>query len=34
MRRDPRFDAPGFRDELRRWQHARLRNLIFKGQVR
>ena len=30
----PRFDVPGFRDELQRWQHARLMGLLRHGKVR
>jgi glycosyltransferase involved in cell wall biosynthesis len=34
FRREPRFEAPGFRDELQRWQRARLANLVRRRQVR
>jgi len=34
LRREPRFDLPGFREELQRWQRNRLLNLLRRGQMR
>lgn len=34
LERAPRFDHPGFQDEVRRWQHARLRRVLKGGGPR
>lgn len=34
LRREPRFEHPGFRDNLRKWQQKRLHALIWNGEVR
>jgi len=34
LRHEPRFEVPGFRENLQRWQRERLVNLVFHRQVR